>query len=65
MCCWPVGIYAIICANKVDSLYNAGQYEEAVKQAADAKKWSIIGAAAGGIFLFFYMIFAIIAAVNS
>lgn len=63
MCCWPLGLYAIICANKVDSLYHAGNYQEAVQQAANAKKWSIIGAAAGGIFLFIYIIFLVIGAI--
>ena len=46
LCCLPLGVYAIICANKVDGLYAAGDYAGAVEQANAAKKWSIISAAA-------------------
>ena len=63
LCCVPIGIYAIICANKVDALYAEGNYEEALKQAKEAKKWAIIGAAAGAIFSFIYTIIIIINAV--
>lgn len=65
LCCVPIGIYAIICANKVDELYNAGNVEEANKQAAEAKKWAIIGAAAGAVGAFLYTIIMIIASLNS
>lgn len=47
--CVPLGIYAIILANKVDSLYDMGEYEKAEMTAKDAKKWSIIGMV-GGVF---------------
>jgi len=46
-CCLPIGIYAIIRASKVNSLYAAQQYEEAQKAADDAKKWSLIGIGVG------------------
>lgn len=65
LCCIPIGIYAIICANKVDELYNAGNVEEANKQAAEAKKWAIIGAAAGAVGAFLYTIIMIIASLNN
>lgn len=42
-CCLPLGIYAIILANKVDTLYMTGHYEDAQKASDDAKKWSLIG----------------------
>lgn len=45
--CFPAGVYAIILASKVDSLYIAGMYEEAKAKADDAKEWSIIGIVAG------------------
>ncbi len=46
-CCLPFGIYAIIRASKVNSLYLTQQYEEAQKAADDAKKWSFIGIGVG------------------
>ena len=47
LCCLPTGIYAIILATKVDSLWNSGQYDEARLKAEEAKKWSMIGAGIG------------------
>jgi hypothetical protein len=46
-CCLPIGIYAIIRASKVNSLFAAQQYDEAQKAADDAKKWSFIGIGVG------------------
>jgi len=57
LCCVPLGVYAIILANKVDSLYYLGEYEKAEMTAKDAKKWSIIGMACG---FFFQMICIIV-----
>ncbi len=65
MCCVPIGIYAIICANKVDELYNAGNVEEANRQAAEAKKWAIIAAGVGAVGGFLYAIIMIIASLSN
>ncbi|MES5006146.1 CD225/dispanin family protein [Prevotella disiens] len=46
-CCLPIGIYAIILANRVNTYYFARQYDLAVMTAREAKKWSIIGIVAG------------------
>ncbi len=46
-CCLPLGIVAIIKANKVNSLYMSGQYEAAVVASNEAKKWSLIAVASG------------------
>lgn len=48
--CVPLGLYAIILANKVDYYYDLGEYEKAEMTAKDAKKWSIIGMV-GGFFV--------------
>ena len=45
--CMPLGVYGIIRAGNVNRLYLAGMYEEAVRAAHDAKKWSIIGIVGG------------------
>lgn len=42
-CCVPLGVYAIVLANKVDTLYFAGEYKLAEMAAQDSKKWAIIG----------------------
>ena len=56
-CCLPLGIYAIIKATKVDSLYNTGQYQAAMAEAAEAKKWSFIGIGVGLVIQIIYMAF--------
>lgn len=42
-CCLPLGIVAILKANKVNELYNTKQYEAAAAASADAKKWCMYG----------------------
>ena len=42
-CCFPLGMYAIILASKVDGLYLMGEYEEARMKANDAEEWAAIG----------------------
>lgn len=54
LCCLPIGIYAIIRAANVDSLWAAGKYDEAYAASNDAKKWSIIGAVVGIVCGFIY-----------
>ena len=61
-CCLPIGIYAIILANKVDKLYYAGQYFEAEEASKGAKKWSIIGAVLALIGWIIYVIFFVLLA---
>ena len=47
LCCLPTGIASIVYATKVDSAYNAGNYEEAAKASKNAKMWALIGLFAG------------------
>ena len=56
-CCLPTGIYAIILANKVDSLYYAGDYNEAEKASSGAKTWSFVGAGIAVVGWILYIIF--------
>lgn len=53
-CCLPTGIYAIIKACEVNSSYNMGRYEDAVRSANEAKKWSIIGIIVGAVISILY-----------
>ena len=62
-CCLIFGIYAMVLAGQVDTLYYSGHYREAEMKAADAKKWSIIGIVLGiacYIFIIIYIIALII-----
>lgn len=61
LCCLPLGIVAIIKANKVESLYFSGAYEQAYKASNDAKKFAMIGAILGGAVVLLYLIFAVFA----
>ena len=58
-CCVPFGIYAIVLANRVETLYYAGKYKEAEMVAQDSKKWSIIGIVSTFVFYVVFFIFII------
>ena len=47
LCCIPIGIFAIINANRVDSLYNSGDYDGAQKAAEKVKNLSLCSAIVG------------------
>ncbi|MGN1236490.1 MAG: CD225/dispanin family protein, partial [Bacteroidaceae bacterium] len=57
----PLGIYAIVCATKSDTLFNNKQYEEAKKKAEEAKKFSIIGIILGVVAFTVYFFVMLIA----
>ena len=59
LCCWPIGIFAIIKSTSVNKLWAQGDYAGAQKAADDAKKYSIWGAAAGLILVVLYLIFVV------
>ena len=60
-CCLPLGIVGIINASKVNSAWEAGDYDAAEHAAAEAKKWTKIGAIIGvvAIVLYFILVFAV------
>ncbi|MCU0451666.1 MAG: CD225/dispanin family protein [Bernardetiaceae bacterium] len=64
-CCLPFGIVGIINATKVESRFYAGDIEGAEQSAAEAKKWTIIGLASGGVFILLYIIFIVVVGVGS
>jgi hypothetical protein len=57
LCCLPIGIVAIVYANKVDSLWLTAKYNEANEAAKKAKLWTLISAGIGvvGYILLFFM----------
>lgn len=60
LCCLPGGVYAIIKSTSVDSAYNAGNYELAEKNAAEAKKWCIISAIVGAVLTVFVILLQVV-----
>lgn len=56
LCCLPLGIVGIVFSTKVDTLWNAGDYEGAYKASQQAGKWVKIGAVLGFIILVLYTI---------
>lgn len=65
LCCIATGIYAIVQSTKVNTLWAQGDFDGARKAAADAKKWSIIGAVLGLVGGGLYLIFVFVIAANT
>lgn len=63
LCCIPTGVYAIICASKVDGLWNQGFFDEAKRMSRQAWVWSLVGAGVNVVFMIVYIAFIVIAAV--
>lgn len=63
LCCVPFGIVAIVKSTKVDTLWNDGRYDEAVRSAEDAKKWAIIAAVSSAVVCVIYLLILVIAAI--
>jgi hypothetical protein len=67
LCCLPFGIVGIIYATKVESLWNSGQRDAAIKASQDAGKWVRIGffiGIAGIIIYILLMIFGLVAGLS-
>lgn len=56
-CCLPFGIVAIIKASNVNSAWYAGNYDLAVKNSEDAKKWCIYSVVASVAVTILYFVF--------
>ena len=67
LCCLPLGIVGIINAGKVESLWNSGQREAALKASLEAAKWVKIGFFVGitlyGLY-FLLMVFGVVAGLS-
>ena len=67
LCCMPFGIVSIVSATRVDSLWAMGAYDQAIAEAAKAKKWAMWGAILGLLQLIpviIYIIFIVIVGVS-
>lgn len=56
LCCLPLGVVSIIYASKVDSLYNAGDYDGAVSAAKSARTWALVGLIGGIVISILYLL---------
>lgn len=56
LCCLPFGIVGIVNAAKVNSLYSAGKYDEALRASNEAGKWTKIGAGIGLAIIIIYVL---------
>ena len=68
LCCLPLGIVGIINATKVESLWNSGQRDAALKASQEAGKWVKIAFFSGIVVIGLYlllMVFGVIAGIGS
>jgi hypothetical protein len=56
----PLGIVGLVHATKVETLWNSGQREAAIKASQEAGKWVKIGAISGFTIIFLYILVTII-----
>lgn len=56
LCCWPIGIFSIIKATKVNTLWKQGDHAGAQKASEDAKKFAMYSAIAGVALALIYII---------
>jgi Interferon-induced transmembrane protein/GYF domain 2 len=56
LCCWPLGIPAIVYAAKVDGMKARGDIQGAMSASANAKKWCIISLAVWGVLIALYLL---------
>ncbi|HSF89252.1 MAG TPA: CD225/dispanin family protein [Saprospiraceae bacterium] len=64
-CCIPFGIVGIIHATKVETLWNSGQREAAIKASQDAAKWVKISFITGFVIIFLYLLIMVLSVFSS
>lgn len=65
LCCWPLGIPAIIFAAQVSAKYNQGDYAGALAASGKAKTWTIVALVSGLVGGILYGALTILGAVAS
>lgn len=56
VCCLPTGIVSIIYSTKVNSLYEDGKYDEALKASKNAKTWGLISIGVTFLVIILYLL---------
>lgn len=64
LCCLPFGVIGIVYASKVNSLYFAGKYDEAVRNANIARNWTIASIISALIYAIFVGISLFVGIIN-
>ena len=52
LCCWPIGIFAIIAASQVNGAYRSGNYKRAQQLAERSQRlttWAVVGGLIAGV----------------
>jgi uncharacterized membrane protein len=57
LCCLPAGIVSIVYASQVNTKYNAGDYDGAVRASKNAKTWWIVALVVGLVSIIGYLMF--------
>jgi hypothetical protein len=57
LCCWPLGIPAIVNATKVSRLWSQGRYDEAQQSANRARTWSIVALCGAAVWVIGILIY--------
>lgn len=65
LCCWPIGIPAVVFAAQVNGKWATGDHAGAMESAAKAKKFAIIALALGIIGTILYVILMMMGVVAS
>lgn len=64
-CCLPLGIVSIVKSTQVSGLWAQGQYADAQKASADARKWAMWSAIIGVIVIVIVIIVNLVSAGSS
>lgn len=56
-CCLPLGIVGIVYATQVNSKFDSGDFDGAIKASKDAKSWMKWGLIGGAIVVVLYLVF--------
>ena len=65
LCCLPLGIVAIVYANKVDPLWYAGKYIESEDAAKKARLWTFVSVGVGVASMIIYAVILLLVAIFS
>lgn len=60
LCCWPLGIPAIVYATRVTSLYTQGDYAGAQAASKSARTWTFIAVGVGVAVVLLYVLLVVV-----
>lgn len=57
LCCLPAGIVSIVYSTQVNSAYDMGDYDKAMRASRNAKTWGIVSVVAAAVVWIIYVAF--------